>query len=82
MTSSTITSRGQTTIPNAIRKYLHLQPGDRIDFVINDTGKVIIFPATVDVAELKGILPIPKKPVSIEHMNKVIRQRSMKKCLE
>ncbi|MBE9171417.1 type II toxin-antitoxin system PrlF family antitoxin [Pleurocapsales cyanobacterium LEGE 06147] len=33
MTSSTITSKGQTTIPLQIRKLLNLQSGDRINFV-------------------------------------------------
>lgn len=82
MHSSTITNKGQTTIPNAIRKYLHLQSGDRLHFMINDAGKVIILPATVDVTELKGMLPPPKKPVSIERMNKTIKRRCVKKCSE
>jgi antitoxin PrlF len=80
MPSSTIASKGQTTIPSEIRKYLHLEQGSRIDFVINDDGRVIIFPATRDVTELKGILPRPSKPISIAQMKKVIRQRGVKRC--
>jgi antitoxin PrlF len=80
MNVSTVTAKGQTTIPQEVRKYLHLQTGDRINFVINADGKVFLIPATVDSAELKGILPLPKKPVSIKQMNKAISNRGGKKC--
>ena len=59
MPASMITSKGQTTIPKEIRTYLHLQPGDRVDFVIEEGGKVLLEPATFDVAELEGALYRP-----------------------
>jgi len=78
MVSSTITSKGQTTIPLAIRNFLSLHVGDRIDFIPQKDGKVLLSPAKIDVSELKGILPKPKKPVSIEEMNAAIRKRGGK----
>jgi AbrB family looped-hinge helix DNA binding protein len=53
MTTSTITSKGQTTIPQEIRKLLNIQPGDRLNFVV-EGGKVYIEPATVPVESLSG----------------------------
>lgn len=59
MPASTITSKGQTTIPKEIRERLHLQPGDRVDFVVEEDGRVVLEPATLDVSELEGILHRP-----------------------
>ena len=35
---ATITSKGQVTLPKPIRDRLHLKPGDRIDFMLEDDG--------------------------------------------
>ena len=34
MTTFTLTSKSQTTVPKDILDHLHLLPGDRIEFVI------------------------------------------------
>ena len=62
MPVATLTSKGQLVIPEEIREYLHLQPGDRLDFLIGDDGDVIIRPAVTDVRELKGLLHKPGRP--------------------
>jgi AbrB family looped-hinge helix DNA binding protein len=41
MSTSTLTSKGQTTIPKDVRKRLNLHPGDRLEFVIDDDGCVL-----------------------------------------
>jgi antitoxin PrlF len=75
MPASTITVKGQTTIPKKIREYLKLQPGDKIDFIIEDRGKVVLAPSTLDVKELEGILHKPgMKAVSIEDMKKAMKK--------
>ncbi len=76
MPASLITSKGQTTIPKRIRDHLHLQPGDRIDFVVAVNGKVVLEPATLDVGYLEGILHRPgMKAVSVEDMKKSLGKR-------
>ena len=76
MSLATVTSKGQTTIPQAIRHYLGLHTGDQLEFVIDQEGKVFIAPRTGDVRMLKGFLkPKNKKKVSVDQMNKVIAQR-------
>ena len=75
MPAATLTSKGQTTIPKAVREYLRLRPGDRMEFILEENGRVVLVPAVVDVRDLKGILPSPRKPVTIEKMKKVIRKR-------
>ncbi|OIP60727.1 MAG: AbrB family transcriptional regulator [Nitrospirae bacterium CG_4_9_14_3_um_filter_53_35] len=80
MAVSTVTVKGQTTIPKKIRKYLKLQPGDKIDFIVEESGKVVLEPATLDVKELEGILHKPgMKAVSGEEMAKAIKSRFMRK---
>jgi AbrB family looped-hinge helix DNA binding protein len=39
MSSSILSSKGQTTIPKDIRKWLNLHPGDRLEFVIDEDGR-------------------------------------------
>ncbi len=75
MPTSTVTSKGQTTIPKEIRARLNLQPGDRLEFVVDEDGRVVVLPATVDAAELAGILKPPSRPVTVEAMKQTIRKR-------
>jgi antitoxin PrlF len=72
MSVAKLTSKGQLVIPKPIRQHLHLQQGDLIDFVIGDDGQVVIRPATRDVRDLKGLLPKPKKVVSLGDMERAI----------
>lgn len=76
MPTATMTSKGQITIPVEVRIEMGIDAGDRIEFVRNeDTGRYEVIPATVPVQALKGIVPKPKRPVSISDMNEAIRKR-------
>ena len=76
MPSATVTSKGQLTLPKAIRDLLRLGAGDRVDFIVRDDGTVVLRPATVDVRELKGLLHRKGlTPLSVEEMNAIIRRR-------
>jgi len=76
MPVSTITSKGQTTIPAEIRRHLKLKAGDRVEFVVEADGKVVLVPATVDVSELKGLLAPAPCRVSLKEMEAAIRKRA------
>jgi AbrB family looped-hinge helix DNA binding protein len=76
---STITSKGQTTIPGEIRRHLKLKPGDRLEFIVEADGKVVLMPATVDVSELKGLLAPAPRRVSLEEMDAAIRMRAARR---
>ena len=78
MPTATITSKGQITIPKEIRNLLHLKSGDRVDFRIDEEGRLIMEVATVDVSELKGYLRRPDaRRISIERMKEVIKERAL-----
>jgi len=72
MTTATLSSKGQITIPKRIRDLYHLETGDKIEFLEDDRGVVTIWPVTENVTKLKGMIAKPKKPVSIEEMNRAI----------
>ena len=76
---STITSKGQTTIPGEIRRHLKLKAGDRIEFIVESDGKVVLVPATVDVSELKGLLAPAPRRVTLEEMEAAIRKRAARR---
>lgn len=71
MTAATMTSKGQITLPKSIRDRLGLQTGDRMEFVETQAG-FLVLPVKRELVEIKGILPKPRKPVSIEDMNRAI----------
>lgn len=75
MAIATITSNGQVTIPKQIRDQLELQAGDQVHFMLNADGIVEFFPVKQPISTLKGIVPKPAKPVSLEAMDKTIQQR-------
>ena len=74
MAISTLTSKGQTTIPNEIRRHLKLKPGDRIEFVVEKNGRVSLVPASIDIASLEGLLAPAPRRASLEDMDNAIRK--------
>ena len=61
---ATITSKGQITIPKKLRNNLHLNAGDKVEFVLDKNQQSArITPLHQSVVLLKGILPRPKKTV-------------------
>lgn len=69
---ATITSKGQVTVPKPIRDRLKLKPGDRIDFVLDAGDEVRVVPVTASVKQLKGMVPKPKRPVTLQQMDDAI----------
>ena len=74
MTTATITSKGQVTIPKDVRTRLGVGTGDRVEFVEIQDGVFQVVAATQDVQALKGIVPKPKKPVTIEDMKQAVTE--------
>ncbi|AEG04281.1 MULTISPECIES: AbrB/MazE/SpoVT family DNA-binding domain-containing protein [Sinorhizobium] len=72
MPTSTITSKGQITIPAKVRIDMGLSAGDRVDFIRMEDGHYAVVPASHSIRSLKGIVPRPDRPVSLEDMQKAI----------
>ena len=52
MPSTTLTSKGQVTIPKAVRDELGLRVGDRVAFRVLEDGTVVVEPETIDLLDL------------------------------
>jgi len=72
MATATLTTKGQLTLPKDVREAMGVGPGDRVDFVLMEDGNFAVLPATHSVKELKGLIPRPKKPVSLADMDKAV----------
>lgn len=79
MPTATLTTKGQTTIPKEVREHLGLRPGDRMRFSIDPDGRVVLEAATLSVRDLRGILPRPKRPVSLDEMEQAVRRRAARR---
>lgn len=76
MSTATITSKGQITIPKEIRDSLLLHTGDKVDFTLTENGQVLLRPLTRRVADLFGRLQKPgQKVLSPAAMDAAIRKR-------
>lgn len=80
MATATMTSKGQLTVPVEVRRKLNLEAGDRVEFVEQSDGSFRFVPASVDIRELKGMLPPPRKPVSLEEMRGTIARMGARKA--
>jgi antitoxin PrlF len=73
MPTSTLTSKGQITLPKQVREQLRLQTGSRIDFVIEPSGRIVLKALNADFRSLKGIVRSRRRrPVFVEEMNESI----------
>ena len=79
MSSATLTTKGQITIPKEVRERLGVEAGDRLEFVEEEKGTYRVVAATKDVRHLKGIVPRPRNPVGIEEMKRAVRKAASKK---
>ena len=62
MATAAITSKGQITIPVEVRKRLGLKTGDRVGFIENENGEIILKPKTGSIMNLRGIVKWTGKP--------------------
>jgi AbrB family looped-hinge helix DNA binding protein len=67
---STITSKGQATIPKSIRDHLRLGPGDRVKFFIHPDGTVVLLPK-LPARAARGMLEA-KRRLTVDDMNEAI----------
>ena len=72
MSESTVTIKGQTTVPQPIRDALQVQPGTKLHWTLMPDGTIIVRAKSRSILDLAGMLKAPKgtsKTVRIEDMN-------------
>ena len=73
MVESAITSKGQTTLPKAVREALRIVPGDRVRYVILDGGEVRIIPVR-PLSRLFGAFKHEGAAVTLEEMKRAVAE--------
>ncbi|MEZ4296306.1 MAG: AbrB/MazE/SpoVT family DNA-binding domain-containing protein [Polyangiaceae bacterium] len=73
MSVSTLTSKGQVTLPRDVRDSLHVDAGDKLLWEIRPDGTVLVRKArSRTVSEIAGLLGKPARSVTIEEMDAAI----------
>ena len=72
MATTTLTSKGQMTLPKSVRDDLEVKAGDKID-VVKEDGRYVLKPRNKGAMELYGILHRPgEKALSVEEMDEAL----------
>lgn len=73
---STISVKGQITLPKGLRTALHLKTGDKVIFEEQHGGGFILRPKTQDVRMLKGSVSYTGPAKSLEEMEMAIYEKA------
>jgi AbrB family looped-hinge helix DNA binding protein len=76
MEQSTVTAKGQTTIPKSIREHLGLKSGSKLRFLVGHDGRVTLLPV-LPASALRGIVKHDGPPLTLEAMNEAIAERAV-----
>lgn len=69
---SKVTSKGQITIPEEIRRQYRLQAGEQVEWEVTDRGTVELRKAGGSLESLTHILPPPKRALTLEEMDRAV----------
>jgi antitoxin PrlF len=81
MPTATLTSKGQTTVPTEVRKFLKLKAGDKLEFKLNPGENTVTLKAiNLDVLSLRGLLKSKKmKAYNADERAIALKKRVRKK---
>lgn len=70
MAESTLTAKGQTTVPADVRALVRAGPGTKLVWSVTPDGTIIVRAKTKSILDMAGMLKPPKgKRVAVEDMN-------------
>ena len=75
--TATVTAKGQVTLPVEVRRRLGLKPGSKLEFIVIDDNRLEVIPISETVSSLKGMVPKPKKTLSLADMDKAIAKGAL-----
>ena len=81
MSTTTLTTKGQLTLPKDIRDRLGLKAGDRFDCSVSADGDVMLHRKSRTLADIVGILHAPGKSATVEDMNESIEDAVVERVM-
>ncbi len=83
MPISTLSSKGQMTIPKEVRQALNLKPSEKMVIFV-EGNQAIIKPLKGNLLDIGGSIPIPEKekPISFKKVREEVRKRVTKGIVE
>lgn len=81
MPTATLSSKGQVTVPVVIREQLGIREGDKLEFTIDEQGRIIVRPQGKGMS-ISGILSefAPEEALSVQEMDAAIHRRAAEKA--
>lgn len=71
---STVTRKGQVTIPMVIREKLDIDYGEKVEFAVNEHNEVVIRPVKFSLDDIYGILKNHKPAGTHEDHRRLARE--------
>ena len=78
MSASTVTRKGQVTIPKTIRDRLGIKEGEKVFFVVRG-GEVVLKVLRGNILDLKGSVKPSARPEDFESVRRSVKQAVSKK---
>jgi len=80
--NSTVTRKGQVTIPQVVREKLNITYGDKVEFYTNEKDEVVIKPLKIDLNDIYGALQDRKPKGTHEEHRKSAQAWAVEKRFE
>ncbi len=74
---ATVTAKGRVTLPVEVRRQLGLKPGSKLRFIVIDDDRLEAIPVSKTISSLKGMLPKPRKVLSLADMDRAITKGAL-----
>lgn len=72
MSTAILTKCGKVSIPRDMIEQFGLRPGDRLEFVARADGTMVVVPKNAPLSSLRGCLPQPERPVSLDEIDEAV----------
>lgn len=77
---STVTGKGQVTVPREVRKHLGIDINDKIAFIIEEGGDVKVTQVKYpDIQSLRGVAGTLKQPLTFKEIQNIAREDRLAK---
>lgn len=76
--TSTVTRKGQVTIPKRIREDMDLHLGDRVLFLVRD-DEIVLKPVRGSILDLQGSVEPRNKPEDFDRVRATVKRERAKK---